>query len=146
MNQLDPNNFHNAGNGFFEWGRYDDTEPMIIGTDGDGVNDADEGNLFGPLALNSDGSQANVFDFYSTSRKAFIIAGNRFGIGVDGTRWTNSSFTIFGGLNLQSGTEVRFGSDFNGVSDALEANVVYNNNVFPALYPTPAAAASPSLF
>ena len=146
MNEIDPTDFGNAGNGHFEWGRYDDTEPMIIGTDGDGVNDADEGNLFGPLALNSDGSQPNMFDFYSTGRKAYIIAGNRFGIAVDGTPWTNSSFTVFGGLGLDQGTQVRFGSDFNGVSDALEANVVYNNNVFSVLYTNPPSLTAPSLF
>jgi len=146
MSEVDWTHFNSAGNGFFEWGRYSDTEPMIIGTDGDGVNDADEGNLFGPLALNTDGTQPNILDFYSTSRKAYIIAGNRFGIAVDGTRWTNSSFTIFGGLSLGAGTQVRFGSDFNGVSDSLEANVVYNNNVFATLYTNPPALTAPSLF
>jgi hypothetical protein len=145
MPALNPTAFGNAGNGHFEWGRYDDTEPMIIGTDGDGVNDADEGNLFGPLALVG-GNQANAFDFYNTGRKPYIIAGNRFGIAIDGTRWTNSSFTVFGGLGLSQGTQVRFGSDFNGVSDALEANLVYNNNVFSDLYPTPATLPAPSLF
>jgi hypothetical protein len=136
MPDQDPTDFNNAGNGFFEWGRWDDTEPMIIGTDGDGVNDADEGNLFGPLDL-INGNQANIFDFYSTGRKPYIIAGNRFGIAVDGTIWHNNSFCIFGGLSLNQGTQVRFGSDFNGVSDALEANIVYNNNVFSTLWPDP---------
>jgi hypothetical protein len=145
MPEIDPTDFGNAGNGHFEWGRYNDTEPMIIGTDGDGVNDADEGNLFGPLAFNSNGQQANVFDFYSTGRKSYIIAGNRFGIAVDGTRWTNSSFTIFGG-SLNGGTQVRFGSDFNGVSDDLEANTVYNNNVFSILYTNPPVLLASSLF
>lgn len=146
MPEKDQTDFGNAGNGHFEWGRYSDTEPMIIGTDGDGVNDADEGNLFGPLAFNADVRQANIFDFYSTSRKAYIIAGNRFGIGVDGTPFTNCSFTIFGGLGLNSGTQVRFGSDFNGVSDDLEANVVYNNHVFSVMYPTPPVLLASSLF
>ena len=146
MQEIDMTDFRNAGDGHFEWGRFDDTAPMIIGTDGDGVNDADEGNLFGPLALNSDGSQPNMFDFYNTGRKSFVIAGNRFGIAVDGTRWTNSSFTIFGGLSLNNGTQVRFGSDFNGVSDGLEANIVYNNNTFSALYTNPPAGSAPSLF
>jgi hypothetical protein len=145
MPDIDPADFSDAGNGHFEWGRYDDTEPMIIGTDGDGVNDSEEGNLFGPLDLVG-GNQANAFDFYETGRKPYIIAGNRFGIGVDGTVWTNSSFCIFGGLNLNSGTQVRFGSDFNGVSDAQEANIVYNNNVFSNLYPLPPGEFAPSLF
>jgi hypothetical protein len=133
MTELNLNQFQG---GQFEFGRYDDTEPIIIGTDGDGVNDAEEGNLFGPLALVV-GLPTHHFDFYSTGRKPYIIAGNRFGIAVDGTRWTNSSFTI-GSFSLDQGTQLRFGSDFNGVSDAAEGNVVYNNNVFSQLYPTPA--------
>ncbi len=138
--ELNPNAFQG---GQFEFGRYDDTQPIIIGTDGDGVNDAEEGNLFGPLAPTF-GTQRHQFDFYSTGRKPYIFAGNRFGIAVDGTRWTNSSFGLVS-LSLDQGTQVRFGSDFNGVSDALEANVVYNNNVFSNLYPSPSFGA-PSLF
>lgn len=147
MPAIDFANWRNAGTGHFEWGRYDDTQPMVIGTDGDGVNDADEGNLFGPLALYNGGlAQAAAFDFYSTGRKPYIIAGNRFGIAVDGSRWTNSSFYIFGGLSLNAGTQVRFGSDFNGVSDAEEANVVYNNNTFSVLYADAVNSLVPSLF
>jgi hypothetical protein len=122
---------------------------MIIGTDGDGVNDADEGNLFGPLDISTANTttQPNIFDFYSTGRKPYIIAGNRFGIAVDGTIWDNNSFCIFGGLGLNAGTQVRFGSDFNGVSDALEANIVCNNHVFSTLFPSPLTSGSaPSLF
>lgn len=109
----------------FEWGRYDDPDvPMIIGTDGDGVNDADEGNLFGP-ALNG----SPVFDFYSTANKDFIIAGNTFGMGVNGVRWTNS-MEIVSQFSYDQGTRLRFGSDFNGVSDDLEGNKIYNNYPF----------------
>jgi hypothetical protein len=145
MPDIDPTDFAIAGNGHFEWGRFDDTEPMIIGTDGDGVNDAEEGNLFGPLDL-VNGSQANIFDFYDTGRKPYIIAGNRFGIGVDGTVWEPNSFAIFGGLSLDQGTQVRFGSDFNGVSDDLEANIVCDNTPFSTLYANPVGLTAPSLF
>lgn len=107
-------------NGGIEIGRYDDTEPIVIGTDGDGVNDADEGNLFGPLA-----DSGVVLAFYSTGNKPYIVAGNRFGIGVDGTRWPNSQVIWDEISNL---TRAQFGSDFDGVSDALEANHVYNNH------------------
>ena len=134
--------------GMLEWGRYDDTVPMIIGTDGDGVNDADEGNLFGPQAwdaINNINAQPYVFDFYGTSRKSYIIAGNRFGIAVDGTVWTNNSYTI-GGFSFGGGTQIRFGSDYNGVSDELEANLVYNNNVFGTLFSIPSAVTPISLF
>ena len=121
--------------GMFEFGRYDDTQPIIIGTDGDGVNDADEGNVFGPMAQIGN-LPPHVFDFYSTGRKPYIIAGNRFGIANDGTRWTNNSFTI-GSFSMDQGTQIRFGTDGNGVSDGLEANTVYNNNVFADLYQNP---------
>ena len=121
-----------------EVGRYDDTQPIVLGTDGDGVNDADEGNLIGPIL---DGGV--VFGFYSTGNKQYIIAGNRFGIGNDGTRWTNSQ-TIFDGFaGASSG---RFGSDFNGVSDAVEANVVYNFYPFEELFPFPTTLTPPPRF
>lgn len=137
-------NLANFQGGQFEFGRYDDTQPIIIGTDGDGVNDAEEGNLFGPMAPVGT-AQPHVFDFYSTGRKPYIIAGNRFGIANDGTRWTNCSFTI-GSFSMDQGSQIRFGTDGNGVSDALEANVVYNNNVFSELYPTPTSSLPGSMF
>jgi len=117
--------------GLIEWGRFDDTLPVYMGTDGDGVNDADEGNQFGPI----DGSQVSqpfVFDLYNTSVKTYIIAGNRFGVDIRGIPFTNCSFSI-GLVQMPQGTQVRFGSDFNGVSDDLEANIVYNNNPDPGL-------------
>jgi hypothetical protein len=117
--------------GFIEWGRFDDTQPEYIGTDGDGVNDAWEGNQFGPI----DGtavSQPTVLDMYNTSVKTYIIAGNRFGVDIHGNPFPNCSYNI-GNFQLNQGTQVRFGSDFNGVSDDLEANIVYNNNPDPGL-------------
>ncbi len=126
--------------GFIEWGRFDDTQPVYIGTDGDGINDAWEGNQFGPI----DGTavtQPTVFDFYYMGVKTYIIAGNRFGLDIHGNRFPNCSFNI-GSFQLPTGTQVRFGSDFNGVSDDLEANIVYNNNVFSTLFPSPVYAPS----
>lgn len=133
--------------GLVEWGRYSDTQPIICGTDGDGVNDADEGNVFGPLALEGGvgGSQPNWGDIYGTSRKPYIIAGNRFGVDINGTPFTDCSFRLFD-PDLNSGTQLRFGSDFNGVSDDLEANIIYNNHDFATQYPTPATAYAPSFF
>jgi hypothetical protein len=118
-----------------EVGRYNDTEPIVLGTDGDGVNDADEGNLFGPLE-----NGGTVFGFYSTSDKLYLISGNRFGVGVDGTRWQNSQVVFDGFANT---TKVQFGSDFNGVSDAWEGNVIYNNYPFDVVFPTPTTALPP---
>ena len=104
----------------------------MIGTDGDGVNDADEGNLFGPVGpvlYELGGPGAPMIYSYGTGNKPWIIAGNTFGIANDGTRWENNCFAVMK-LFMNQGTKVRFGSDFNGVSDALEANRVYNNHVF----------------
>jgi hypothetical protein len=125
-------------------GRYDDTQPMVIGTDGDGVNDADEGNLFGPLALLPNLTQNSVIGLYSTARKPYIIAGNRFGIANNGTVWTNSSFQLVS-PSLNSGTQMRLGSDFNGVSDDLEANVIHNNTSFADQWPNPTDPARPAV-
>ncbi|HEY5912623.1 MAG TPA: hypothetical protein VJA21_18635 [Verrucomicrobiae bacterium] len=116
----------------FEIGRYSDTQPIIIGTDGDGVNDADEGNLLGPVG---DAAGNTAISLYGTSNKPYIIAGNTFGIGVDGTRWTNAAYFV-SSIGINGGTHVQIGSDFDGVSDALEANRIYNN--WPiTLYPLP---------
>src|SRR5678809_845668 len=59
------------GDGFIEIGR--DVSNCIIGTDGDGVNDADEGNVFGGFA----GGGVNI-NFYSSPQTNIIIAGNTF--------------------------------------------------------------------
>ena len=115
-----------------------------MGTDGDGVNDAYEGNQFGPIDGTAVASPY-VFDMFSTGVKTFIIAGNTFGIDIHGNPFPNCSFDI-GSFGLNSGTQVRFGSDFNGVSDALEANILNNNNVFSTQFPNPYYDASSSLF
>ena len=110
--------------------RYDDTQPIIVGTDGDGVNDADEGNLFGPVGPCelANGSGAPAIYSYNTGNKPWIFAGNTYGIANDGTVWPDNAICMLT-VHMQQGTKVRFGSDFNGVSDALEANRVYNNHV-----------------
>jgi len=98
-----------------EFGRYDDVQSpsLLFGTDGDGVNDADEGNLFVAYA-----------SFYNTAAKHIVFAGNTFGLERDGSR-PNLGFAV-DTLRFDQGTRVRFGSDLNGVSDALEANKVYD--------------------
>ena len=128
-------------------GGANDTECAYIGTDGDGVNDADEGNLFGPLGFSpssaySSGPQQEIY--MSSDGKPWVIAGNHFGIANYGTRWTNNNFMALTARLTQSGRQIRFGSDFNGVSDDLEANVIYNNNSFASVYP--GARPVPGLF
>jgi hypothetical protein len=111
-----------------------DHNNAIIGTDGDGVNDANERNVIGgglPDALLLPNGETTVgydhnIEFYSGERTNIVVAGNYVGVGVDGvTRFTNG----VPALNASSGSasRYRFGSDFDGVSDDVEANVVFNN-------------------
>jgi hypothetical protein len=98
-------------------GRYSDTKvpSVLVGTDGDGVNDADEGNLF-----------LKTPDWYNTQTKVQVFAGNVFNLERDGSRPGTGFGFAFNQMRLDQGAVVRFGSDFNGVSDALEANKVYD--------------------
>ncbi|MBN9690840.1 MAG: hypothetical protein J0M24_11425 [Verrucomicrobia bacterium] len=115
--------------GFIEIGRAGNN--TIIGVDGDGVNDAEERNIFGGMVRESLGGYDHSLEFYGqTPGTNIVIAGNYIGLGVDGvTRFTNAVAP----LNAAGGTaQYRFGSDFDGVSDALEGNVVYNN--YPASF------------
>lgn len=118
---------------FIEIGRSGDN--LVIGTDGDGTNDAEERNIFGGVTLCDD---FNLFEWYGASGKDMVIAGNYIGVGVDGvTRFANS-MTVLGGLN--SSTTLRFGSDFDGVSDQIERNVISMNYPFDFLFPSPAGS------
>jgi hypothetical protein len=130
-------------------GGANDTQCNYIGTDGDGVNDADEGNLFGPIGISPSSSyntQGQMEIYLANDGMPWVIAGNRFGIDINGNRWTNNNFLALQARLTRSGRQIRFGSDFNGVSDALEANVLYNNDNFAAIYPTPSGTPVPSLF
>jgi hypothetical protein len=121
---------------FLEIGRGADN--LVLGTDGDGVNDAEERNIFGGVTVADDGQ---LLEWYGGGRTNMIIAGNYFGMAVDGvTRFTNS-MKLFGGFT--SSTTVRVGSDFDGVSDALEGNVIAMNYPFSTCFPNPAAPGPP---
>jgi hypothetical protein len=100
-----------------EIGRYDDTQvpSVLYGTDGDGVNDAEEGNLF--LVTPTQ---------YGTGNKVIVFAGNTFNLALDGSRPGALFGYAFDSFSLDARTKVRFGSDFNGISDALEANTLYD--------------------
>jgi hypothetical protein len=123
------------GDGYLECGR--NNSGIIIGTDGDGVNDADEGNLFGPFA----NSPKPCMDFYSPNGNAkdMVIAGNYFNADING----NSLGANLGRIlsSIANASNARFGSDFNGVSDAWEANKVFNEILFAfdGTWPTNAA-------
>src|SRR5262249_32169767 len=59
------------------------------------------------------------------------------------TLFTNSATIVD---NFGSQATAQFGSDFDGVSDALEANVVYNNNPFTTEFPDPTTSTEPDVF
>lgn len=130
MHNFDPstaNGGQQQGDGYLEVGRVSDN--LLIGTDGDGVNDADEGNLFGGVA-SSKWSNLYLWSAHATN---VIFAGNWYGVAVDGsTTFTNASVIVHG---IPATAEVQFGSDFDGTSDTLEGNQVFNNHPFSVEYP-----------
>lgn len=79
------------------------------------MNDAEEGNLF-PAASPT---------FYGTGNKVFVFAGNIFGLARDGSRPNATVFAV-DEFNLSARTKVRFGSNFDGLNDSLEANTLYD--------------------
>ncbi len=109
------------GDGFTEFG---DAHDILIGTDGDGVNDADEGNIFGPWA---NGGSVSI-DFYSPPQANIVIAGNFFNADIHSNSFGANAATIID--SIANTATVRFGSDFNGVSDALEGNLAFNEILF----------------
>ena len=112
------------GDGYVECGR--NTSNITFGTDGDGVNDADEGNVCGPIANGG----ALCLDLYSPNGqgKNRVIAGNYFNADINGNTFGANLGAILDAA--QNTTTMRFGSDFNGVSDALEGNLAINQLLF----------------
>ncbi len=103
---------------------FGDSHDIVIGTDGDGVNDAVEANVFGSFA-----SGGKALYFYSAPETNIVVAGNTFGVDINGKSFgVGQSTTIAHGLDTVS--TMRFGGDFNGVSDALEANTVADAILF----------------
>ncbi len=102
----------------FENGRV--TDSSVIGTNGDGVSDSNERNVFGHVVYD------HLGEFYSSSVDV-VLAGNYFGVGVDGVTpaplSTNKvpDFVEFGGSG-----QIRIGSNGDGISDDAEGNRVVN--------------------
>jgi hypothetical protein len=129
---------------FGEFSVHSPTEgrPMVIGTDGDGVNDADEGNLWGPLALKPATASATPSQIYwfRSSSNVFLIAGNTVAHGNDGVTWSNCAYFISGlyldsfissGYDRDGNSKLIIGSDFASTRSpatiAAQANHFYNN-------------------
>ena len=101
----------------YENGR--NTVGSVIGTDGNGVNDANERNVFGQVFYN------HLIEFYSNANSV-KIAGNYFGVGVDGSSLaTPSDLKPTPNLISVPGTaSVVIGSNGDRKSDDLEGNVI----------------------
>lgn len=94
----------------------------VIGTDGDGQGDALEGNVI----------SGNIYNIYLTATGTNIsthtrIAGNRIGTTADGTQDVGLQVE---GVRVYSTAFNLIGTDGDGVSDALEGNLISGNNDF----------------
>ena len=98
-----------------------------IGTDGDGIGDADERNIISATVGNI-GHGILIGNFFGHSGVPLtshnVIAGNHIGTDVSGT-------VPFGnqgpGIRLHKSDANRIGTDGDGLSDALERNVIAGN-------------------
>jgi hypothetical protein len=118
--------------GAIEIGRSGDN--TVIGVDGDGVHDADERNVIGGTVPSAMNGYDHTIEFYGNNPGTnIVIAGNYIGVGVDGQTWFTNGVPAVNAAGNNS--QYRLGSDFNGVSDDLEGNVIFNNwpnSLFPA--------------
>ena len=89
---------------------------MIIGTDGDGVSDANERNIFGPVL-------SDTVVRFSGPATNIAFAGNYVGVGTDGQSAVTNASTL---VSVQKLSSLRIGSNFDGTSDDLEGNLIYN--------------------
>lgn len=115
------------GDGYFEVGR--NGSDILFGVDGDGINDAEERNLFGPWAAAINASCLYTYSLTGAERaRGIVIAGNYFNMDIYG-----NPLGALGGKAIHTvsnnGT-YRMGSDFNGVSDDLEVNKCVTMELF----------------
>lgn len=100
-----------------------DGRDMLIGTNGDGVSDAEEGNWFGPT------NYQEFVEFYRATAVGVVFAGNHVGTALDGTPAFTSPGSrllfIRGNAASRGSASARIGTDGNGTADRAEANHVY---------------------
>ncbi len=141
---LDPANFsnNNQSQGMVQIGRSGNN--TVIGTDGDGIHDADEGNVMAGTLPTSLNGYSHSLEFYGNNPGTnIVIAGNYIGVGINGTtRFTNGVPV----LNASgSASTYQLGSNVDGISDSLEGNIVANNWPFEFLSTLVTAADPASL-
>jgi hypothetical protein len=110
-----------AGGGtveFLENGRV--AHNSVVGTDGDGISDADERNVIGHTVYDVH------MEFYSAATNV-VVAGNYVGVGIDGvTPAPRSTNEVQSFVALPGTASARIGSNGDGVSDDLEGNLILN--------------------
>lgn len=94
----------------------------IIGTDGNGVNDANEGNLIS-------GNNNSGIDISTNSSINNRISGNLIGTNSDGSASIGNAFN---GIST-SGHSTLIGTNGDGISDDLEGNLISGNGGFAIL-------------
>lgn len=101
----------------YENGR--NTTGSVIGVRGDNINDENERNVFNVVVYD------HLIEFYSNASNV-VIAGNYFGVGVDGVSTppvpTLKTPDLFEGPGAGS---IRIGSNNDTVADAIEGNVIH---------------------
>src|SRR5262249_9345995 len=105
------------GNGTFGVDIGAGAQANFVGTNGNGVNDAAEGNV---ISANFIG--VFIQDAGTTNN---VVAGNR--IGTDSSGTASVGNTRFGVEVNSSASSTRIGTNADGVSDAFERNIISGN-------------------
>jgi hypothetical protein len=96
---------------------------IVVGTNGDGTNDANEGNLI-TSSTSTSGTDGDGILFWRPNNSR--ISGNIIGLNKNGTG-TGFGHTRDGIVITVNATNTVIGTDGNGTSDALEGNIVSRN-------------------
>ncbi len=116
------------GNGKDGVALYNGPQYTQIGTNGDGVNDAAEGNLISGNQLNGVLIEG---DYGRPSTDNNVVAGNLIGTDATGTVVLDNgsaSPSVYSGVKIAGGSNNRIGTNGDGVSDALERNIIVGKN------------------
>ncbi|KAA0992064.1 beta strand repeat-containing protein [Dyadobacter aurulentus] len=102
-----------------------DATSITIGTDGDDVFDSEEKNVISGAIFGRGVSLISLNGTMSNS----VVAGNYIGVGANGTTAIGNDSP---GVVIGAATNIRIGSNDDGTSDGLEANIIANNaRVYP---------------
>jgi hypothetical protein len=88
---------------------------MVIGTNGDGVSDDNERNVIGSVNYDV------VAEFWRPGATNMIFAGNYVGMNINKTATFQNAVSL---VNIRKQSSIRIGSNGDGVSDVIEANII----------------------